>query len=81
MAKTKAAGKTRQKPPRKGRSGGVKVYGGQKVKPGNIIVRQVGSTFHSGSGAKMGRDFTIFAIKEGIVEFGKRMGKKIIKVI
>lgn len=81
MAKTKASGKTRQKTPRPGKRLGIKIYGGQKVASGNIIIRQRGSTFHPGEGAKMGRDFTIFAIKEGIVEFGKKIGKKIVKVI
>ena len=80
MAKTKSSGRTAQKPPRSGKSRGIKIYGGQKVAPGNIIVRQVGSTFHSGEGTKMGRDFTVFAVKKGVVEFSKRREKKIVKV-
>jgi len=81
MAKTKTAGKTRQKTPRPGKRLGVKIYSKQTVKPGNIIVRQRGSIFHPGVGTKMGRDFTIFAIKAGKVEFTQKWGKKIIKVI
>jgi len=81
MAKTKSAGRTAQSSPRVGKRLGVKLYGGQPAKPGNIIVRQRGSAFHPGKGVKMGRDFTIFAITSGVVEFGKKMGKKIIKVI
>lgn len=82
MAKTKTVGKTRQKSQRS-RSGkrlGIKIHGGQKVSPGNIIIRQRGSTFHPGEGVKMGRDFTIFAVKEGIVKFGKRLRKKRVRV-
>lgn len=80
MAKTKAVGKTRQKPPRPGKRLGVKISGGQKVNPGNILVRQRGSTFHPGPGVKMGRDFTLFAIKEGVVEWTKKWGKKIVRI-
>lgn len=78
MAKTKAAGKTHQKPPRPGKRLGIKLSAGQKAKTGAIIVRQRGSQFHPGPGTKMGRDFTIFAVKEGIVEFGQKLGKKIV---
>jgi len=48
---------------------GVKVFAGQHVVPGSIIVRQVGTKFHPGQNTKMGRDFTIWAQHEGIVEF------------
>jgi len=48
---------------------GVKVFAGQHVVPGSIIVRQVGTKFHPGQNTKMGRDFTIWAAHEGIVEF------------
>jgi len=80
MAKTKAVGKTRQRPPRAGKRLGVKIYGGQGANPGNIIVRQRGSSFHPGEGVKMGRDFTLFAAKSGIVEFIQRWGKKIVRI-
>ena len=81
MAKTKSSGRTTQSTPRVGKRLGVKLYGGQPARPGNIIVRQRGSTFHPDKGVEMGKDFTIFAVTTGIVEFGKKMGKKIIKVI
>lgn len=80
MAKEKTKGKTRQQRPRPGKRLGVKIFGGQKVKPGNIIVRQRGTKFHPGEGVGMGRDFTIFALKEGAVSFKTRQGKKIIYV-
>ena len=81
MAKTKAASKTFQKPPRPGKRLGVKVFGGQKVNPGNIIVRQRGSVFHPGLGVKMGKDFSIFATKKGIIRFRQLKGKKIVEVV
>ena len=80
MSKVKAGGKTAQGTPRKGKRLGVKIFGGQKVIAGNIIVRQRGSKFHPGDGVGMGRDHTIYALKDGIVEFFVRLGRKYIKV-
>jgi large subunit ribosomal protein L27 len=54
---------------------GVKVFGGQQVKAGMIIVRQRGTRFRPGPGVGIGRDDTIFATREGIVEF-RRSGEK-----
>ncbi len=48
---------------------GVKVYGGQSIEPGNIIIRQRGTEFHPGMGVGMGRDHTLFALKQGKVDF------------
>ena len=50
---------------------GVKLFGGQSVIAGNIIVRQRGTKFHPGNGVGIGKDFTIFATKDGVVEFKK----------
>lgn len=82
MAKTKAKGRVSQKSQRKrrGKRRGVKIFGGQEVLPGNIIVRQLGTKFHSGSGTKLGRDYTIFATRRGIVKFTNKQGKKVISV-
>jgi len=60
---------------------GLKVYGGQKVTPGNIIVRQKGSKFQPGIGVRMGKDFTLFAVKGGLVNFKKRLDRNIVEVI
>lgn len=60
---------------------GVKRYGGQLVKAGNILVRQRGMNFKAGDGAGMGNDFTIFAKVTGIVQFGERNNKKMVNVI
>ncbi len=81
MSKTKSAGKTSQGSPRAGRRRGVKRYGGQLIGPGEIIVRQVGMKFFAGEGTKMGRDFTIFAMRRGRVHFRQRQGKKIVAVL
>ncbi len=55
---------------------GVKIFGGQPAISGNIIVRQRGTTFHPGKNVGVGRDFTIFATTDGVVEFRKTKGDK-----
>jgi large subunit ribosomal protein L27 len=55
---------------------GVKIYGGQPAIAGNIIVRQRGTVYHPGKNVGLGRDFTIFALTDGIVEFKKGRGDK-----
>ncbi len=69
MASKKAAGSTRNGRDSAGRRLGVKRYGGEAVKPGTIIVRQRGTTFHLGNNVRMGRDFTIYSLIEGRVKF------------
>ena len=58
---------------------GVKKYGGEKVIAGNIIVRQVGTSFHPGRNVGLGKDFTIFSLIEGVVKF-ERFDRKRQKV-
>jgi len=55
---------------------GVKLFGGQAVEAGNIIVRQRGTQFHPGSGVGLGRDHTLFALVDGVVEFATKGAKK-----
>lgn len=81
MAHTKSQGKTNQKANRPGQRRGVKVFGGQKINVGEIIVRQVGSHFHSGEGTKFGKDYTVYAIRPGIVRFFTKLGKSFVSVI
>jgi len=81
MAHTKATGKARQGTPRKGRRLGVKASSGETVSAGSIIIRQRGSSVHSGSGTKMAKDFTIFALKNGKVNFKTQKGRKYLEVI
>ncbi|HNW41081.1 MAG TPA: 50S ribosomal protein L27 [Opitutaceae bacterium] len=50
---------------------GVKIFGGEQVITGNIIVRQCGSKFHAGKNVGIGRDWTLFALKDGTVQFDK----------
>lgn len=59
---------------------GVKLFGGQKAIPGNIIIRQRGSKVHAGDGVMTSRDFTLIALKEGIVTFYKRLGRSFVKI-
>lgn len=69
MAHKKAGGSTRNGRDSHSKRLGVKVYGGQEVVPGNIIVRQRGTKFHAGTGVGMGRDHTLFALNGGKVAF------------
>lgn len=55
---------------------GVKIYGGQPALSGNIIVRQRGTVYHPGKNVGVGKDFTIFAIADGVVEFKKGKADK-----
>ena len=54
---------------------GIKAYGGEEVKAGSIIVRQRGTRFHAGKNVSTGRDFTLFALKDGIIHFNKSQRK------
>lgn len=81
MAHTKAQGSVKGNRDSRPKRRGVKLYGGQKAEAGNIIVRQQGSKFNPGVGVSMGRDFTLFAIQEGIVTFKTLRGKKYVEVI
>ncbi|HTN06956.1 50S ribosomal protein L27 [Agriterribacter sp.] len=55
---------------------GVKIYGGQPATAGNIIVRQRGTAYHPGKNVGVGRDFTLFALNDGMVEFKKGKNNK-----
>lgn len=80
MAHTKASGVTKGNRDSVAKSLGIKVFGGQKVQPGSILVRQRGSLFRAGQGTKMGADDTVYAVINGIVSFGQRLGKRVISV-
>ena len=72
MAHKKGQGSSRNGRDSPGQHRGIKVFGGQHVVPGNILVRQVGTKVHPGTGVSMGRDFTIFAVVEGHVKYQKK---------
>ena len=55
---------------------GVKIFGGQPAIAGNILVRQRGTEYHAGKNVGVGRDFTLFALTDGVVEFKKRRNDK-----
>ncbi len=69
MAHKKGGGSTRNGRDSESKRLGVKIYGGQIVVPGNIIVRQRGTEFHAGDNVGMGKDHTLFAKAEGRVKF------------
>jgi large subunit ribosomal protein L27 len=80
MAHTKSQGSVKTNKDSISKRRGVKVFGGQSVIPGNIIIRQKGTRFFPGDGVDMGNDFTIFATKKGKVEFKTKLGKKVVFV-
>lgn len=76
MAHKKGQGSTRNGRDSRAQRRGVKKFGGERVRPGNIIVRQVGTKFHPGRNVGLGKDYTLFAKKEGVVKFETRSGKR-----
>ncbi|MDP3955041.1 MAG: 50S ribosomal protein L27 [bacterium] len=80
MAHTKAQGSVKGNRDSISKRLGVKLYGGQKALAGNIIIRQRGSKFFPGDGVAMGKDFTLFAIKTGLVFFKTLRGKKMVEI-
>ena len=83
MAHKKAGGSTRNGRDSESKRLGVKMYGGQSIVPGNIIVRQRGTEFHPGKNVGMGKDHTLFAKVEGVVKFevkGK-FGRRYVSVV
>lgn len=59
---------------------GVKIFGGQPAISGNIIVRQRGTVYHPGNNVGLGKDFTLYATKDGVVEFRKTRSKTLVSV-
>ena len=72
MAHKKAGGSSRNGRDTAGRRLGVKKFGGEMVRAGNIIVRQLGTKIHPGEGVGMGKDYTLFALVDGHVEFSRK---------
>ncbi len=79
MAHKKAGGSSRNGRDSAGQRRGVKRFGGQQVLAGNILVRQLGTKFHPGEGVGMGRDYTLFALVDGVVKFEKYLRNKKVK--
>jgi len=81
MAHKKAGGSTRNGRDSTSKRLGVKCFGGETVKAGNIIVRQRGTRFHAGANVGIGKDHTIFAVRDGQVEFAtKHKGRVYVSV-
>lgn len=59
---------------------GVKLFGGELARSGDILIRQKGSHFYPGIGTRQGNDFTIYAVTEGRVQFSKKRGRSIVEI-
>ena len=82
MAHKKAGGSSRNGRDSIGKHLGLKLYGDQVIRAGNILVRQRGSTYHAGLNVGTGKDYTLFAKVDGVVKFQrKRNNRKFISVI
>ena len=80
MSKTKGGGSTRNGRDSNAQRLGVKVYAGQTINAGGIIVRQRGTKFHPGRNVGIGKDDTLYATADGVVEFGYRKGRRLVDV-
>lgn len=80
MAHKKGEGSVRNGRDSRSKRLGVKIFGGQPAVSGNIIVRQRGTVYHPGNNVGVGKDFTIYALSDGIVEFRKTKTKTLISV-
>ncbi len=81
MSKTKGGGSTRNGRDSVAKRLGVKVYSGQTIDAGGIIVRQRGTKFHPGRNVGRGKDDTLFATAPGVVRFGYRRGRRLVDVV
>ena len=81
MAHKKGSGSTKNGRDSNAKMLGVKVYGNQPVKAGSIIVRQRGLTFKPGRGVNVGKDYTLYAVQNGIVQFESSKKDKFVSII
>jgi large subunit ribosomal protein L27 len=81
MAHKKGAGSSKNGRDSNPKMLGVKRFGGQEVKAGEILVRQRGTKFHPGENVGLGRDHTLFALVKGAVAFLERRGKKTVNIV
>ena len=81
MASKKGVGSTRNGRDSNPKYLGVKLFGGEKVISGNIIIRQRGTKFHPGDNVGIGKDHTLFATSNGTVKFEQRRGKKVVSIL
>jgi large subunit ribosomal protein L27 len=76
MAHKKGQGSSRNGRDSNAQRRGIKKYGGQRVQAGNILVRQLGTRYHAGKGVGQGKDYTLFALVDGVVQFD-RNGRRV----
>ena len=81
MSKKKGAASSRNGRDSNAQRLGVKIYSGEQVRAGSIIVRQRGTKFHPGFNVGRGGDDTLFALEHGIVKFGSRKGRKLVDIV
>ncbi len=80
MAHKKGQGSSRNGRDSQGQRRGVKVFAGQSVKAGSILVRQLGTKIHPGRNVGLGRDYTLFALRDGVVGYAKSRGRVVAQV-
>ena len=80
MAHKKGQGSSRNGRDSNAQRRGVKKFGGEQVSAGNILVRQVGTRIHPGRNVGLGKDFTLFALVDGVVGYGKSRGRVVASV-
>ena len=81
MSKTKGGGSTRNGRDSNAQHLGVKVFGGEEIRTGGIIVRQRGTRFHPGNNVCKAKDYSLFALADGVVQFGNHRGRKAVSVV
>ncbi len=81
MAHKKGQGSSRNGRDSQGQRRGIKVFAGQSVTAGSILVRQLGTKIHPGLGVGLGKDYTIFAKVDGVVKFTDKAGKKVANIL
>ena len=77
MSHKKGQGSSRNGRDSNGQRRGMKIFGGQVVRAGNILMRQCGTKIHPGKGVGVGRDYTLFALIDGTVRYGKSRGRTV----
>ena len=80
MAHKKGQGSSRNGRDSQGQRRGVKIFAGQQVRAGTILVRQVGTKIHPGRNVGVGRDYTLFALRDGVVNYGKSRNRTVARV-
>jgi large subunit ribosomal protein L27 len=81
MAHKKGGGSSRNGRDSESKRLGVKLFGGQAAIAGNILVRQRGTRFHPGKNVGIGRDHTLFALKDGVVTFSEKDGRRLVNIV